>query len=119
MYRRNLREIVERLKETGKRIVWGSTTPVICERHAAVKSFDRLESDVVAYNAAAAEIVAAHGIAINDLYGVVMAGGVDEYLSRDGVHMTDKGYAMLGEAVAAAVRKNFEGCSCSDAQPFY
>ena len=106
-YRRNLPRIIRRLKRTGRKLIWASTTPVIYERHAAVKGFDRLEEDVVAYNHAAAEIVAAAGIPIDDLYAGIVSAGVAGCVGPDGVHMTEEGNAVLGKAVAAAVREHF------------
>ena len=103
-YRDHLPRIVDRLKATARTLIWASTTPVIFERHAAAKDFDRREEDVVAYNAAAAEVMAAAGVETNDLYSAVMAAGPARCLGKDGVHFTDDGYAMLGQAVASSIR---------------
>ena len=102
-YRGNLREIFSRLKSTGGKLIWASTTPVIDERHAAAKPFDRREQDVLAYNAAAAKIAGEAGVTVNDLHEVVMAAGIENCVGPDGVHMTQSGYRVLGEAVAGAV----------------
>jgi len=102
-YRENLARIVDRLRDTGKALIWASTTPVIFEWHAAAKPFDRGEEDVVAYNAAAEEIVSQAGIPIDDLHAVMHTAGPDRYLRKDGVHFTDEGYALLAEAVAKAI----------------
>jgi len=68
------------------------------------KEFDRLEADVIAYNEAAAEVCERLGVAVHDLYGVVMAAGRDGLLSPDGVHFKEEGYQVLGHAVARAIR---------------
>ena len=102
-YRQNLHRIAQRLKQTGKGILWASTTPVIDERHAAVKPFDRHERDVQAYNAVAAEVMAAEGIPVNDLHAVIVQAGPETSLGRDGVHMTEPGSRALAHAVAQAV----------------
>jgi hypothetical protein len=34
-------------------VIWALTTPVVYERHHEIKSFDRYEEDVYAYNCAA------------------------------------------------------------------
>ena len=101
-YRENLAEIVARLKQTGKALMWATCTPVIYERHLA-KEFDRRQEDVEAYNAAALGIVTSEGIAIDDLHAAVQAAGVGQCLSADGVQMTDRAYKMLGRKVADAI----------------
>lgn len=45
-YRANVEAILRRLAGSGARVVWATTTPVIEERHNAVKEFDRLSADV-------------------------------------------------------------------------
>lgn len=106
-YRNNLTEIVARLKNTGKRLLWASTTPVVDQRvEATVSDFVRRDEDVRAYNAAAAEIVAAAGIATDDLYAAVVAAGVEETVCPDGTHLTQEGYRLLGAAVARAVQQH-------------
>jgi len=106
-YRENLAEIVRRLKATGKQLIWATTTPVHDDRNArGTGDFFRRNADVLAYNAAAREIVDAAGIPVNDLYAVIAEAGLDDALREDGVHMTDRGYQRLGEAVAAAVRRH-------------
>lgn len=101
-YMENLQEIVERLKASGRRLIWATTTPVIYERHRW-KGFDRREEDVQAYNAAAAGIMTAHAIPINDLHEVVVRAGTEACLRDDGVHMTAEASRRLGRAVAEAV----------------
>lgn len=103
-YWRNLTEIVRRLLATGKTLVWASTTPTHDERNAATGAeFYRVHADVLAYNEAAREVAGAAGIPMNDLHAVVWEAGLDECLSADGVHMTEGGYALLGQAVSQAI----------------
>jgi lysophospholipase L1-like esterase len=103
-YRANLRRIFDRLKnETGTRLVWAATTPVLDARHHTTKPFDRFEADVQTYNAIALELAA--GLEVNDLHAVIVRGGVAECLGTDGVHMTAMGYALLAGAVAAKIRE--------------
>ena len=65
-YEKNLNELVMRLKATGAKLVWASTTPI---RHSTTEVFE-LESEIE-YNAIAARIMASHGIPINDMYTYV------------------------------------------------
>ncbi len=106
VYRSNLEAIFHRLRdETDATLIWAATTPVNQDRHRANKPFDRAEDDVAAYNAAAAEVARAAGARINDLYEVVERAGRDRLLQADGVHFTDEGYELLGQAVTEAVRE--------------
>ncbi len=65
-YEDNLQKIVARLKSTGAKLVWASTTPI---RHSSTRVF-QMESEVK-YNAIAAEVMAAHNVPINDMYTFV------------------------------------------------
>ncbi len=56
--------------------------------------------DVLAYNSSAAQIAAEMGVQVNDLYGFVTDAGTQRIVSDDGVHFTDEGKSLLGEAVA-------------------
>lgn len=100
-YTRNVRSILESLRDTtGGRVVWATTTPVVYERHHATKGFDRFDSDVLDYNAAAADVAAALSLPAHDLYAVVAAAGVMTCVGEDGVHMTEQGAQVLADAVA-------------------
>ncbi len=104
-YRANVETILGRLLDaSGARVVWATTTPVIEERHNAVKDFDRLSADVAAYNRAGLDVARALGVEVNDLFDVVTRGGPAGLLTDDGVHFTRAGYRLLGKAVAEVVR---------------
>jgi hypothetical protein len=66
-YETNLRTIVQRLQKTGARLIWATTTPV----PDAEVNPPRRNTDVLAYNAAAARIMTEAGIPIDDLYALV------------------------------------------------
>ena len=104
-YRENVARILERLQAAGIRPVWATITPVDEVLHHRNKSFDRFEADVDAYNAAALEAAAAAGVAVNDLFCVIESAGRGRLLRDDGVHFTGEGSRLLGEAVAAFVRR--------------
>jgi lysophospholipase L1-like esterase len=104
-YETNLRQIVGRIVEQGStQLIWAATTPVNEIWHHANKPFDRFEADVLSYNAVACQIMAEYGVPVNDLYQVVMDAGRDQHLTPDGVHFSPPGYALLGQAVADAIR---------------
>jgi len=104
-YEANLRQSVVRIVEQGTiQLIWATTTPVNQVWHHARKAFDRSEADVLAYNDVAQQVVTAYDLPINDLYRVIMDAGRDARLTPDGVHFSPAGYALLGHAVADAIR---------------
>jgi len=107
-YVNNVDRIFRRiLQETEAALIWASTTPVNEQWHTREKPFDRYETDVEAYNRAAREVAERMSVPVNDLFEVVMRAGRDRLLSRDGVHFTQEGSALLGKAVASAIRAHF------------
>lgn len=104
-YESNLRALLGRiLAETSCTVIWATTTPVNETWHHERKGFDRLETDVAAYNAVALKVADDLGIPINDLFGVITDAGRDSYLTSDGVHFTPAGCTLLGKAVAQFVK---------------
>lgn len=104
-YEENLRRIVARLrKETSARLVFASTTPILDDRHSKRgANFDRLEADVLRYNAAALKVMLQAGVPVHDLHWVVEQGQPEQLLGRDGTHYTPEGNARLAEAVADCI----------------
>lgn len=104
-YAQNVRYILERLRdETEARVAWASITPVNEEWHHRIKGFDRFESDVQVYNAAASAIADELGIVVNDLFSIITTAGRDDLLLEDGVHFKPEGCTLLGESVANYVK---------------
>jgi len=97
-YEANLRTLVKRLKETGAKLVWCSTTPVPTGK---VNS-PRIYTDVPEYNAVAEKVMKENGVPINDLYNFALPRLADLQLKED-VHFTPAGYAALGEQVAEQI----------------
>jgi lysophospholipase L1-like esterase len=106
-YRANLDRIFKRIASTTQaQIVFGLTTPVDLRRqHESGKGIHRTNENVAAYNAVASQIAIQHGAAIDDLHKVVVDNGPAQMLTEDGVHFTDEGSAVLGRAVASAIRQ--------------
>lgn len=97
-YEGNLREIVQRLQETGACLIWASTTPV---PEGDVQP-PRTDEDVVAYNAAAREIMEERDIRINDLYSHALP-ILHEIQQPVNVHFTEEGSRVLAEWVVEAI----------------
>jgi lysophospholipase L1-like esterase len=109
-YEANLRRIVERLRaETGARLVFASTTPILDDRHArrggsTPIDFNRYEADVRRYNEVALAVMAAAGVPVNDLHRVVTEAGPEAVIREDGTHYTAAGNVLLARAVADFLR---------------
>lgn len=95
-YEANLRQIVERLKKTGAKLIWSSTTPV------PEGSSGRVQGDELKYNEVALRVMKDYGIAVDDLHAVVMSGPADMQLAKN-VHFTPEGYQLLARSVAASI----------------
>ncbi len=96
VYEKNLRSIVARLKKTGARLIFATTTPV------PPGSDGRLEADVPRYNAVALRVMKANGVAIDDLYAFVGPRQAEIQRPKN-VHFTDAGSASLADAVVASI----------------
>jgi acyl-CoA thioesterase-1 len=114
-----LRQITKVLKRTGAKLLFINTTPVPTNPDPNNKTSlvmpPRFDTDVQAFNIAAATIMAAESVPIHDLYSVVhnhCAGGPPpkSYASCDwqlpnNVHYKAAGWKALANDVASAVRK--------------
>ncbi len=96
-YEKNMKKLVARLKKTGAKLIWCSTTPVPkgCRP-------PRTNEDVIAYNAAAKEIMAADKIAIDDLYAFALP-KLKEIQNPANVHFSPQGSKGLAKQVAASI----------------
>jgi lysophospholipase L1-like esterase len=99
-YARNLEQLVERLKKTGAKLVWATTTKV------PEGEVGRIVGDEVKYNAAAAAIMRTHGIPVDDLYTVSATLGADGFSKPGDVHFSGKGNGRLAKQVVTAIRSH-------------
>ena len=97
-YEKNLRELVRQLKATGAKLIWASTTPV----PDGDLNPPRKNADVLAYNAIARKIMAANGVAVDDLYSFALP-QLAEIQQPVNVHFTPQGSAALAKQVAASI----------------
>ncbi len=95
-YRENLRVLVRRLKRTGARLIWCTTTPV------PEGAKGRVPGDEVAYNAAAAEVMQEEGVEINDLHAFATPRMAEIGKPAD-VHYTPQGSRVLAGQVATRI----------------
>jgi len=99
-YEENLRKIVERLKKTGAKLIWATTTAVVDG-----PGRKRRNSDIIAYNEAALRVMKEAGIQIDDLYSELMKIEREKITTPDGTHFTPEGYDFLAKFVAASICK--------------
>jgi acyl-CoA thioesterase-1 len=97
-YRTNLQKLVDRLQESGAKLIWRNTTPVPKGAKGRVVG----HSD--AYNKIAAEIMKTENIPIHDLYTFALE-RQDTIQKKADVHFTPEGSKQMGEDVAKVIRE--------------
>jgi len=97
-YEANLEKLVLRLKKTGAKLIWCSTTPV------PEGAKGRVVGDSAKYNAVAKKVMAKHGVAIDDLYAFAMP-RLKEIQLPANVHFKREGSQALAGQVAASILK--------------
>lgn len=96
-YEKNLRTLVARLKPTGARLIFATTTPV------PAGSTGRVERDERRYNKIAGRVMKESGVAVDDL--AAFAGArLEKIQLPKNVHFTPDGYDQLAGAVVASIR---------------
>ncbi|MCB9922629.1 MAG: SGNH/GDSL hydrolase family protein [Planctomycetaceae bacterium] len=98
-YAQRLEQLVERMKETGAKLTWASTTPIPDD--AAKK---QTAASIVERNEAAAAIMAKHGVVTNDLFTTITP-HLDKMQNPNDVHFNAAGYEFLGQQVGVAIAK--------------
>ncbi|TWU16493.1 GDSL-like Lipase/Acylhydrolase [Allorhodopirellula heiligendammensis] len=101
-YRKNLTEIVEKLKATDAKLIYATTTG-----YPAGVSPARLPADAKVYNEIAIEIMNANEIEINDLYALCQD-RLDELQLNKNVHFNAKGKAVQAKRVARVIARGLE-----------
>lgn len=95
-YEKNLAKLVERLKNTGAKLIFANTTPVPEGANGRVPGIE------VAYNEAAARVMKAAGVPIDDLHALCLPNLATWQNAKD-VHFQPLGCAKLAEKVAAEI----------------
>lgn len=100
VYEKQLREIVTKLKATGAKLIFATTTPV---PEGAMKVY-RNDADAVRYNEAALKVMKENGIAVNDLYAFAKPQLQQIQIQPANVHFTPTGSEVLAGAVVKSIR---------------
>lgn len=96
-YEKNLEMLVERLKKTGAKLIFASTT-IVPDGEAG-----RVVGDDVKYNAAAERVMKKHGVTINDLHAVSKTFGPELFSGPGNVHFKTEGSQKLATQVVSAI----------------
>lgn len=97
-YEKNLRTLVGRLKKTGAKLIWCSTTPV------PEGAGGRVVGDSAKYNAIAAKVMADNNIPTDDLYAFAKP-RLKEIQKPANVHFSPEGSEALAKEVVASISK--------------
>ncbi|HYI95294.1 MAG TPA: SGNH/GDSL hydrolase family protein [Bryobacteraceae bacterium] len=98
VYERYLKLIVQRLKKTGARLIYATTTPV----PEGKVSPPRIPADVGVYNSLAARVMRDNSVPINDLYAFALP-QLKQIQEPVNVHFTAAGSNALAEQVAKVI----------------
>jgi len=98
-YGENLQTIIDKLKTTGAKLIFATTTPV--PLHSSPLRDPQLPAE---YNAVAEKVMKKNNIVIDDLYSFVLP-QADKIRKPNNVHYTEEGYRLLGKKVADAIAK--------------
>ncbi|MHB8899725.1 MAG: SGNH/GDSL hydrolase family protein [Thermoguttaceae bacterium] len=96
-YSQRLEQLLERMKKTGAKLIWASTTPIPDD--PATK---QTATSIVERNEAAAAVMARHGIATDDLFTAVTP-HLARFQNPNDVHFNGEGYLFLGRKVAESI----------------
>lgn len=94
-YEGRLREIVRRLRATGAKLVWATSTPLPDAK-------DYADHDIVSKNRIASKVMADEEVPINDLYAFARP-HLAEWQNPGDCHFNAKGYEALGSKVAEVI----------------
>ena len=98
-YMKNLEELVLRLKKTGAKLIWASTTKV------PEGEPGRIAGNEIKYNQMAEKIMRKHGVEINDLHKLSSSLQPSFFRKPGDVHYSSQGSSVLGSQVAKTIAK--------------
>jgi acyl-CoA thioesterase-1 len=97
-YEKNLRTLVAKLKATGAKLIWATTTPIPEGELNPPRTFGKVPE----YNEIALRVMKENGVAIDDLNATITPHLAEMQNPKD-VHYKPEGYATLGKQVAASI----------------
>lgn len=101
-YEKRLEEIIVRLKATGAKVIWASTTPI--PRDDAKK---QTPESIIERNDVAEKLAKKHGLAIDDLFTFITP-QLSTLQNPNDVHFKAEGYKALGSQVAKSIEASLK-----------
>lgn len=101
-YKKNLKLITEKLKTTGAKLVFATTTPYPENVGGPLRAY----GDAEKYNKIALKIMHKNNVQVNDLFGFVLP-RMSELQRPNNVHFTDEGSKELAEQVSKTIISYF------------
>lgn len=98
-YEKNLRELVAKMKKTGAKLIFATTTPIPSGELNPPRTF----GDVGEYNQIALKVMKENGVIVNDLNAAITPHLAKMQRPKD-VHYSQEGSELLGTKVAEAIR---------------
>ncbi|MDF3078994.1 MAG: GDSL-like Lipase/Acylhydrolase family [Sphingobacteriaceae bacterium] len=98
-YKKNMEELIAKLKKTGAKLIFVTTT-VVPEKEAG-----RFVGDEDKYNAIAIDLMKKNGITINNLHQPSVSIHQKLGLGADNVHYSDEGYKQLAKPIIDLLRQ--------------
>ncbi len=98
-YEKNLRTLVARMKTTGAKLIWATTTPIPDGELVPSRRFGKVPE----YNGIAKKVMTENGVAIDDLNAAITP-RIAELQNAKDVHYKAEGYAFLAKQVAASIQ---------------
>jgi len=96
-YTSRLDQLIARMKETGAKLIWASTTPI-----PDTPDGKQTAASIVEKNKVAEQVMVRHGIVIDDLFGAITP-HLSTMQNPNDVHFNGQGYDFLGQTVAKAI----------------
>jgi acyl-CoA thioesterase-1 len=97
-YEKNLRALVAKLKATGAKLIWATTTPIPEGELNPPRTFGKVPE----YNEIALRVMKENGVSVDDLNAAITPHLAEMQIPKD-VHYKPEGYATLGKQVAASI----------------
>lgn len=96
-YTSRLDQLITRMRKTGAKLIWASTTPI-----PDTPDGKQTAASIVEKNKVAADVMAKQGIVIDDLFAAITP-HLSTMQNPNDVHFNGQGYDFLGQTVAKAI----------------
>lgn len=96
-YTSRLDQLIARMKKTSAKLIWASTTPI-----PDTPDGKQTAASIVEKNKVAEQVMARHGIVIDDLFAAITP-HLSTMQNPNDVHFNGQGYDFLGQTVAKAI----------------